>query len=88
MPLGAWPFCPHGRALGVNIISDEFAEGPHWCETLGHERVWVESKSQLRREAEARGLTCVGGRKSDDYFCTARRLHDQELRDTGRNTES
>ena len=85
--VGDWPFCPHGPVGSVHIVSDEFAEGPHWCETLGHDPVWVESKSQLRREAAARGLECVGGRKSDDYFRRQRQRHMEELRDLGKNVE-
>lgn len=83
-----WLKCPlEPRRSGGYVISDEFPNGPYLCETLGHEPVYVTSKSHLRREAAARGLECVGGRKSDHYFTTQRRRHDEEKRDTGRNVE-
>jgi hypothetical protein len=82
MQVGEWPFCPHGfPSSRLNVISDELPNGPYFCETLGHEPVWVTSKSHLRREAEARGLECVGGRKPDSYYATQRRLLDEKRRD-------
>lgn len=72
-----------GRAPGV---VDDTIIGGRWCETLGHEPVWIESQSQLRREAEQRGLVNVV-RKTEDYYARQRRLHDQELRDIGYNRE-
>ena len=84
LQIGEWPFCPHGfPSSGVSVISDELPNGPYLCETLGHEPVYVTSKSHLRREAEARNLECVGGRKSDHYFATQRKQHDERLRDLG-----
>jgi hypothetical protein len=72
----------HAAAPGV--IQDSFT--PHWCETLGHEPVWVESKSQLKREADKRNLVNVV-RHDEAYYARQRRRHDEELRDTGRNCE-
>jgi hypothetical protein len=84
MQIGEWPFCPHGfPSAGINVISDELPNGPYLCETLGHEPVYVTSKSHLRREAEARGLECVGGRKPDSYFSKQRQMLDEKRRDLG-----
>lgn len=47
----------------ANIIDDQLEGGPQWIENLGHEPVWVEDKSQLKRELDARGLEQrVGGK--------------------------
>lgn len=37
------------------VIGDEFIGGK-WIENLGHQPVFIESRSQLKREMEARGL--------------------------------
>jgi hypothetical protein len=86
LELGEWPFCggknDHGFPLGgLSIVDDELPNGPYFCETLSHDPVYVTSKSHLRREAEARGLVCVGGRKPDSYYATQRRLLDEKRRD-------
>lgn len=86
--VGDWPFCRggHGRAA-PSIISDQLEGGARWCETMGHEPVWLDgTKSQWKREMQARGLVNVD-RHDSAYYATKRRLHDQELRDTGRNRE-
>ena len=76
--------CPYEpRRAAHHVVSDELPNGPYLCETLGHEGVWVTSKSHLRREAEARGLECVGGRKPDSYFAKQRRMLDEKRRDLG-----
>ena len=67
-------------------VVDDTIIGGRWCETLGHEPVWIESHSQLRREAEKRGLVNVV-KHDDAYYAKRRRMHDEELRDTGRNVE-
>lgn len=57
--VGEWPWCPHGvpeRAGGTAMIDDSLAGGARYFENLGHDKVWVESKSQLRDEMRARGL--------------------------------
>ena len=82
MQIGEWPFCPHGfPSAGINIVSDELPNGPYLCETLGDQPVWVTSKSHLAREAAARGLECVGGRKPDSYFAKQRQMLDEKRRD-------
>ena len=40
----------------ANIIDDQLPGGPQWIENLDHEPVWVEDKSQLKREMDARNL--------------------------------
>jgi hypothetical protein len=83
------PSCDCGQALHETGLSwaptrgvvDDTVDG-HWCETLGHEPVWIESKSQLRREAEKRGLINVV-RREDSYYAKQRKMHDERLRDTG-----
>jgi hypothetical protein len=82
MQVGEWPFCPHGfPSSRLNVISDELPNGPYWCETLSHEPVYVTSKSHLAREAAARGLECVGGRKPDAYYAKQRQMLDEKRRD-------
>jgi hypothetical protein len=92
LQIGEWPLCggkhDHGFPLrGMQVVSDELPNGPYWCETLGHEPVWVESKSHLRREAKARNLEEVGGRKSDAYFAKHRQMQQECIRDTGRTLD-
>ena len=53
--VGDWPWCPHGKYGGANIV-DTLPGGPTLIENLANEPIYVESKSQLRREAKARGL--------------------------------
>jgi hypothetical protein len=89
------PQCQHhgamvetgGTVTAHSVIDDQLEGGPRRFETLGHDAPYIESKSQLRREAEARGLIPVGDRKPAEYFARQRRLHDEELRDRGRNVE-
>ena len=72
LALGEWPFCggknAHGFPLGpFGAIDDQIFGGPRWFDTLGPDDVWIESKSQLRREAKARGLIPVE-RHRDNQF--------------------
>lgn len=77
----------HGTAITHGVIDDQLEGGPRRFETLGDDAPYIESKSQLRREAEARGLRAVGDRKPAEYFARQRRLHMEELRDLGKNVE-
>lgn len=77
----------HSAAITHGVIDDQLEGGPRRFETLGHDAPYIESKSQLRREAEKRGLIPTGDRKPAEYFARQRRLHDEELRDLGRNVE-
>ena len=87
MQIGEWPFCPHGvSARGISIQDDQIEGGPRFFETLGHDPVWIESKSQLKRESAARGYeSCV--RHDQAYYTRLFRRHDEERRDTGANRE-
>lgn len=91
----AWDYQPaptcgqHGAMVedGAQRVSshgvvDDTIIGGRWCETLGHEPVWIESNSQLRREAEKRNLVNVV-RHTEEYYARQRKHHDEWLRDTG-----
>jgi hypothetical protein len=57
--IGDFPFCTPTSGHGpwnVNVIDDQLEGGARFFENLGHEPVWVESKSQLKREMDARNL--------------------------------
>lgn len=80
--VGEWPFCPHGYpAVGLSIVDDTIIGG-RVCETLGDKPFFYTSKSELRREAERRGLQNVV-RHEESYYARARKQHDERLRDTG-----
>lgn len=65
---GTHPPCPVCGAAtaylwdtSVGVIDDNLADVPGrvggmWIENMGHEPVWVESKTQFKRECETRGL--------------------------------
>lgn len=81
MQVGEWPFCPHGFP-SIAVIDDQIEGGPRMFETLGHEEVWIESKSQLKRVAEERGyIPC--SRHDANWHAKNRRAHMEKLRDTG-----
>ncbi len=85
--VGEWPFCPHGVPLaGLSIIDDQLEGGPRRFETMGDDEPYVESKSQWKREVEARNLVHVD-RHDRDYYRRRFRYHDEELRDIGTNRE-
>ncbi len=49
--------CPYEpRSAGRAFISDELPGGPRMLENLGHEKVYIRSKSHLQAELKARGL--------------------------------
>lgn len=54
--VGEWPWCPHGRPRNFDIQTDEQWIGGKTFENLGHEPVTVYSRSELKREMQARGL--------------------------------
>ena len=83
--VGEWPWCPHGYPLGGGpmVIDDQLEGGPRRFETMGDDAPYIETKSQWRREVEARGLIHM------DRFDRATiqkkfKMHDERLRDTGR----
>lgn len=85
--VGDFPFCKGGHGpYQINVIDDTIEGGPRWFETMGHEPVWIESKSQWRREVEARNLVHVD-RHDRAYYQRLFKRHDEELRDTGTNRE-
>ena len=53
--VGEWPWCPHGVPSMV-VIDDTITGGARMFENLGPQPVYIESKSQLRAEMNARGL--------------------------------
>lgn len=65
------------------VIDDQLEGGARWCETMGHEPVWLDgTKSQWRKEVAKRGLTNVVKHDSA-YYAKQRKLHDERKADTG-----
>ena len=75
---------PYHVALKKNrgIIDDQIEGGARFFETMGHEPVWIESKSEWRREMDKRQLENVV-RHDADYYKKRFKEHDERLRDTG-----
>lgn len=82
LQVGDWPYCPHPHGYAVSVIDDQIEGGPRFFDTMGHEDVWIETKSQWRREVEARQLVHVD-RHDRAYYQRMFRQHDEMLRDTG-----
>jgi hypothetical protein len=82
LTVGDWPFCPHPRGYAVAVIDDQIEGGPRFFDTMGPEDVWIESKSQWRREVEKRELIHVD-RHDRHYYQTKFKQHDERLRDLG-----
>ncbi len=81
--LGGWPWCPHEKPLaGIAVIDDQLEGGPRHFETMGDDAPFISSKSEWRREVEARGLVNVD-RHDSAYYAAKRKQHDEHLRDTG-----
>lgn len=83
--VGDFPFCRNGSGHGqyrINVIDDTLEGGPRFFENMGHDPVWIESKSQWRREVAARNLVNVD-RHDSHYYAQRRKWHDEKLRDTG-----
>lgn len=78
--IGEWPFCPHGMP-NVAVIDDAIEGGPRFFETMGHEPVWIESKSQWRAEVAARNLVHVD-KHDRAYYVKKFKEHDERIRDT------
>ena len=83
LEVGDFPFCKGGHKGGwnVSVIDDQLEGGPRFFDTMGHDDVWIESKSQWRREVAARQLEHVD-RHDRAYYMRQFRRHDEELRDT------
>lgn len=87
MQIGEWPWCPHGYPMaGLSIIDDQLEGGPRRFETMGDDAPYIESKSQWRREVDARGLVHVD-KHDRDFYRRLFRQHDERLRDTGRTED-
>jgi hypothetical protein len=71
---GVCPYEP--RRWGATVIDDQLPGGPRMFENLGDKEVYIETKSQLRAEIQARGLQpCVrhvGDKGSDKSPFTSR----------------
>lgn len=77
--VGEWAWCPHGfpeRPGGTAMIGDEILGGARMFENLGHEPVYIDSRTTLKRELQARGLRPmvrhVGDKGSDKSKETTR----------------
>ena len=91
LELGEWPFCGgvnnHGFPIaGISIIDDQLEGGPRRFETMGDDEPYIESKSQWRREMQARGLMNVD-RHDSAYYAKRRKMHDECIRDTGQTPD-
>lgn len=85
LKVGDFPFCKNGSGHGpwrVHVIDDTIEGGPRFFETMGDQPVWIESKSQWRREVEARQLVHVD-KHDRAYYRKRFKEHDEKLRDTG-----
>lgn len=80
LAIGDWPYCPHPVGHNVAVIDDTLEGGPRFFDTMGHEDVWIESKSQWKREVAARGLVNVD-KHDRAYYQRKFRQHDERLRD-------
>lgn len=83
LQVGDYPFCKNGSGHGpwrVSVIDDTLEGGPRFFENMGDAPVWIESKSQWRREVAARNLVHVD-RHDRDYYRRLFRQHDERLRD-------
>lgn len=62
----------------ANLIDDTLPGGPRWMDNLGHEPVWVETRTQLKRLLAERGLklreTNNYNRKDQSPWATPTRL--------------
>jgi hypothetical protein len=75
--------CPlEPRRSNLGIINDELEGGARFFENMGPEPVYVESKSQWRREVAARQLVNVDKHDSA-YYAKRRQMLDEKRRDLG-----
>lgn len=85
--IGQYPFCKGGHGhWNVSVIDDQLEGGPRRFETMGPDAPYIESKSQWRREVDARGLVHVD-KRDRDFYRRLFRQHDERLRDTGRTED-
>lgn len=83
--IGSFPFCKGGHGpWNVSVIDDQLEGGARWCETMGHDPVWLDgTKSQWKREMDKRNLENVS-RHDRAYHRRMFRQHDERLRDEKR----
>lgn len=82
--ISAWPWCPHSIGHAVSVIDDTLEGGPRVFETMGHDGVFIESKSQWRREIAARNLEHVD-RHDSAYHAKWRKMHEERQQDERRH---
>lgn len=81
--VGSWPFCKDGHAPAKTFVIDDTLEGgARFFDTMGHEPVWIESKSQWRREVAARNLVNVDKHDSA-FYATRQRRNEERRKDLG-----
>ncbi len=56
VPVGSWPWCPHGQGNYTEIGDEWPGGGDRIFENMGHEPVVCRSKSDWKRELKARNL--------------------------------
>ena len=73
---------PYSLTVARNrgVIDDQLEGGPRFFENLGHEPVWIESKSQWRREVARHNVENVV-RHDASYYAKQRKMHDERIRD-------
>jgi hypothetical protein len=82
---GGWHETPLTLSLArhTGVIDDQLEGGARWCETLGHQPVWLDgTKSQWRRVTEEHKKVNIV-RHDSQYYAKQRKMHDEKLRDTG-----
>lgn len=81
---GRWADTGLPMAVGRNrgVIDDQIEGGPRFFENFGHEPVWVDSKSEYKRQLEKHNAINLV-RHDAAYYAKQRKQHDEMLRDTG-----
>lgn len=85
MAVGSWPFCKGGHGKpALAVIDDQIEGGPRLFD-ITHEGVWIESKSQWKREVDARKDELIHVDKHDSaFYAKQRRMKDERDRDERR----
>lgn len=80
--VGSWPFCKDGHAPAKTFVIDDTLEGgARFFETLGHTPVWIESKSQWRREVAKREDIVHVDRHDSAFYAKRKREHEERRKD-------
>lgn len=74
---------PTSWAGNRGVIDDQIEGGPRFFETFGHEPVWIDSKSEWRRQVDKHQVVNVV-RHDSAYYAKQRKMHDERLRDEKR----